>query len=683
VKTEIETQRQLTLSPITARARLITYAYKTTLAVALLGLLQASAQESTTADLAQLKSLDLEQLLEVKVDTVYAASKYEQKTTQAPASVSIVTQGDIKRYGYRTLAEVLQSLPGLYVSYDRNYAFLGTRGVSLGDFNSRMLLLIDGHRINNNLTDGAAIGTDFLLDVDLIDRVEVIRGPGSVLYGNNAFFGVINVITRKGKQIDGVEASGEYGTFNTYKFRGSVGKSYDNGFEFLVSGTYYDSAGADELFYPEFNTPAQNNGRAEDMDGDSSGSFFGSVKFKDFTLQGGYISREKVNPTAQYFTTFNDPRLTTVDERSYADLKFAHEYEGVVDVTAHAYFDQNNYQIAYPVGVPPATSLFNEEQEGAWWGAELQLSKRLWEKHIITAGAEYRDDYEQSKRVFGQGATYTDIHASRQSYGVFAQGDFAVRTNLHFTGGVRYDQYGDFDPTFNPRLALIYDIFQKSTLKAIYGSAFRSPNFLELSDPRFQNIQPEEITSYELVYEQGIGDHLRSSVAGFYNEMNDLIVFQSGSFANLDAESRGTEVSLEGNWASGIRGRASYTFQHVENQSTGDGFTDSPVHMFKFNFSMPLVKEKLFASLEYQYMTSRETVFTSASGATVEGVDTDGFGVLNFTLFSQNLLKNLEASASVYNLLGESYADPSTRFHLQDQLPRDGRSFRIKLSYRF
>jgi outer membrane receptor for ferrienterochelin and colicins len=352
-------------------------------------------------------------------------------------------------------------------------------------------------------------------------------------------------------------------------------------------------------------------------------------------------------------------------------------------VTAHVYYDQNNYQIGYPVGGPPATSLFYEAQEGSWWGAELQLSKRLWEKHIITAGAEYRDDYEQGKRVYDNNATYTDIHASRQSYGVFLQGDFAVRTNLHFTGGIRYDQYGDFDPTFNPRLALIYNPFQKSTFKAIYGSAFRSPNFLELSDPRFQNIQPEEIKSYELVYEQGIGEHLRSSVAGFYNDMNDLIVFQSGSFDNLDARSRGTEIALEGTWASGIRGRASYTYQHVENDSTSQGFTDSPLHMFKFNLSMPLVKEKLFASLEYQYMTSRETVYTSASGLTVAGADTDGFGVLNLTLFSQNLLKNLEASASVYNVLDQSYADPSTRFHLQDQLPREGRSFRIKISYRF
>src|SRR4029077_1784343 len=176
---------------------------------------------------------------------VYAASKVEQKTTEAPSSITIVTSDEVKKYGYRTLAELLRSVQGFNVSYDRNYDFLGARGVSLGDFNSRILLLVDGHRVNNNLTDGAAIGTAFLLDVDLIDRVEVIRGPGSVLYGNNAFFGVINVITRKGKQVDGVEASGEYGEFDTYKARVTVGKSFTNGWEFLFSGSYYDSAGAE------------------------------------------------------------------------------------------------------------------------------------------------------------------------------------------------------------------------------------------------------------------------------------------------------------------------------------------------------------------------------------------------------------------------------------------------------
>ena len=645
--------------------------------------LASLAQEPNSLSLADLKAMDLEQLLEVRIVTVYAASRFEQTITEAPSSITVVPSDEIKRYGYRSLSDILASATGLFVSYDRNYAFLGTRGLSLGDFNSRVLLLVDGHRVNNNLTDGAAIGTDFILDVDLIDHVEVIRGPGSALYGNNAFFGVINVVTRKGRQVDGAEVSGEYASFDTFKGRVTVGKSFSDGVEFLLSGTLYDSAGPEQLFYKEFNTPDQNNGIAQNMDADSYGSCFGSLRYRDFTLQGGFISREKVNPTAQYFTTFNDPRLRTVDDRGYADLAFTHEFPDIVDVTARVYYDRSDYTIGYPIGAPMATAFFEEVQKGEWWGTEFQLSKHLWEKHVIAAGAEYRDDFRQEKRVFDERATYTDVHDNRRSYGVFVQGDFAVRTNLHFNGGLRYDQYGDFDAAFNPRLAAIYSPFAQSTFKAIYGTAFRAPNFLELSDPRFQDVRPEEITSFELVYEQGIGRHLRTSLAGYYNRMDDLIVFESGGFANVDAESRGIELALEGTWASGVRGRASYAIQHTENNSSTRGFADSPEHLLKLNLSVPLVKEKLFGSLEYQYTSSRHTVFTDASGFTVPGVDATGFGVLNFTLFSKNLIKNLEASASVYNLLGESYADPSTRLHLQDQLPRDGRSFRLKLSYRF
>ena len=116
--------------------------------------------------------------------------------------------------------------------------FVGVRGVSLGDFNSRILLLVDGHRVNNNLTDGAFVDTAFLLDMDLVDQVEVIRGPSAVLYGNNAFFGVINVVTRTGAQLNGLEVSGGYGSFDAYKTRVSYGKLYKNGVDCLLSGTY-------------------------------------------------------------------------------------------------------------------------------------------------------------------------------------------------------------------------------------------------------------------------------------------------------------------------------------------------------------------------------------------------------------------------------------------------------------
>jgi hypothetical protein len=255
-----------------------------------------SSGTSTTTNASDLTELSLETLMEIEVPKVFGASKIEQRTTEAPSSVTVINADEIKRYGHRTLADVLQSVRGLHVSYDRNYAFLGTRGVSLGDFNSRILLLVDGHRVNNNLTDGAFIDTAFLLDVDLIDRVEVIRGPGSVLYGNNAFFGVINVITRTGKQLNGAEVSGEFAEFDTYKGRATFGKAFTNGVQLLLSGTYYDSAGPDKLSYKEFNTPAQNNGVAQNMDGDSFKSFFGSLSYRDFTLEGAFSSREKAIP---------------------------------------------------------------------------------------------------------------------------------------------------------------------------------------------------------------------------------------------------------------------------------------------------------------------------------------------------------------------------------------------------
>lgn len=640
-----------------------------------------SANSNTNQVAGDLTELSLESLMEIEVPKVYGASKFEQKTTEAPSSITVIGADEIKRFGYRTLADVLQSVQGFHVSHDRNYAFLGTRGVNLGDFNSRILLLVDGHRVNNNLTDGAFIDTAFILDVDLIDRVEIIRGPGSVLYGNNAFFGVINVITRQGKQVNGAEVSGDYAAFDTWRGRATIGQAFTNGVQLLVSGTLYDSAGDKRLFYKEFNTPEQNNGVAQNMDADSFGSFFGSLSYRDFTVQGAFLRREKVNPTAQFFSTFNDPRLRTIDERSYASLKYAHSFPEIVDVTAQVYYDRNDFEIGYPLG----PSLFKEIQSGEWWGLELQLNRRLWERHLITLGVEYRDDFHQSDQVSDQdtGQVYTDISGSRESHGVYLQGDFAVRTNLHFNAGARYDQYGDFDAAFNPRLALIYNPVPSATLKALYGTAFRAPNFLELSDSRFQNIQPEEITSYELVYEQEIGRHLRSSLSGFYNEMDDLIVLENGSFTNFDAAAKGLELALTGSWTNGLRARVSYTLQQVEDRSGARTLPDSPEQLIKFNLSVPLLKDKIYAGIEYQFTSSRHSLYTTSTGETLLGTDAGGFGVVNLTLFSQNLVRNLEFSASVYNLLDQHYSDPASRFHQQDRIERDGRSFRVKLTYRF
>lgn len=161
-----------------------------TVAVILLVLIlcdgRTAAQQPDPHDVS---NLCLEDLMKIKVPTVYGASKFEQKVTEAPSFITIITCDEIQKYGYRTFADVLRSIPGLLVSDDRNYNYIATRGfMGPGSYNDRILIQIDGHRLNENIYDGAYVDTEFPLDIDLIDRIEVIRGPGSALYGTDAIF---------------------------------------------------------------------------------------------------------------------------------------------------------------------------------------------------------------------------------------------------------------------------------------------------------------------------------------------------------------------------------------------------------------------------------------------------------------------------------------------------------------
>lgn len=428
-----------------------------------------------------LMSLSLDQLLEVKVDSVYGASKYQQKLTEAPSAVSIVTDDDVKKYGYRTLTDILRGVRGLYVSYDRNYNYLGIRGFNRpGDYNSRALLLINGHRVNDSVYDTASIGTEFPLDVDLIDRVEIIRGPSSSIYGNNAFFGVINVITKEGRNLNGAEASGEAGSYGSYKGRFSYGKSFTNGVELLLSGSYNNSDGPGRLYFPAFDTASNNvnNGIAERADYDRSYQFFSSLSYRDFTLEGAFASREKGIPTGSYGVTFNNPRNRTIDEPGYLDLKYQHTFESDLEVTSRTYFDYYRYAGDY-LYAPVVNKDF---ADGKRWGTEAQATKKLFDRHTFIFGAEYRNHFQQDQRNYDLDpyASYLDDRRHNDNWALYGQGEIAVLTNIALNAGVRYDNYGTSGDTLNPRLGLIMQPAEPTTFKVLYGRAFRAPNVYEM-----------------------------------------------------------------------------------------------------------------------------------------------------------------------------------------------------------
>ncbi len=211
-------------------------------ALCLLGLILATAQRGD----AQQPSPGLpgdETVLFQDLSRVVGASRYEQDTREAPASITIVTAEDIRRYGYRTLADVLANVRGFVVNYDRNYSYVGVRGFAVpGDYNSRILPLVNGHRLNDDVYDSGLIGTEEVVDLSLVDRVEIIRGPSSSLYGTSALFGIVNIVTRQARWVNGVKLSGEAASYGSGKGAATFGRKFGSGTELLLFPRSWDVA---------------------------------------------------------------------------------------------------------------------------------------------------------------------------------------------------------------------------------------------------------------------------------------------------------------------------------------------------------------------------------------------------------------------------------------------------------
>ena len=660
------------------------------LVLILLTITSTEASEVASPSPSDLKNRSLEELMEIEVETVYGASRYEQKVTEAPSSVTIITANEIKKYGYRTLADILRSVRGFYVTYDRNYYYLGSRGFNRpGDYNIRFLFLVDGHRINDSVYDGALIGTGFILDVDLIERVEIIRGPGSSLYGANAFFGVINVITKQGRDFKSLEVSGEAGSFETYKGRLTYGNQFQSGVEMVLSGSFYNSKGDKRLFFKEFENPATNNGIAENADNDQSYSFFTKMSFHDFNIQAAHISREKRIPTAPWGTVFNDPRTRTTDELSYIDMNYKYDFGRQTMIHTRLYYDRYYYHGDYIYDYPPIT-LNKDFAWGYWWGGEVQLDTRVLEKHLVILGAEYRNNYRQDQSNYDKNPFFSYLKDERNStiWAFYIQDEFQILENVIFNAGVRYDHYDTFGGTTNPRLALIYRPLDKTILKLLYGEAFRAPNTYELfysaagtSSKSNPGLEPETIKTYEMVVEQYLGSHFSLTASGFLYRIENLISQHTDPsdgaiiFSNVDQiKARGVELELAGQWVSGLEGRLSYTYQETEDDVTGEVLTNSPKHLVKVNVIVPVIKGRLFLGMEEQYTSKRTTL---------AGKEAGDFFISNVTLFSGKIIKGLEVSASIYNLFDKKYGNPGAEEHVQDSIEQDGLSFRFKCAYRF
>ncbi|MDP1900997.1 MAG: TonB-dependent receptor [Rubrivivax sp.] len=646
----------------------------------LLGAVLTAAQPSQAAQTTDLTSLSLEQLLDV---SIVGASKYEQKQSEVAAAVSVITRAEIKAFGWRTLDAALASLPGIHTTYDRQYNYVGTRGLGLpGDFNTRLLVTINGNRFNEPTFDAGPFGHQFPLDMDLIERIEFVPGPGGAVYGQNAMFGVVNVITRSGADLGGTELDVAWQQPQAQRHgRASWGKRLDNGIDVLVSVSGLRARGEDR--FVDFGA-AGVSGVAAGLDGRRDREFFARVGRGAWSFDFVHGDHRKGDPTGAYFSDPLVPGQFEGDRYEVAQLQYQDSFIGhTLHLAGRLFMGRERFSSLLSYGTPFAFPAVSK-----WRGAEFRVLSTALAAHKLMLGLELQDNlrHDQSVNDLAAPANSFVIPGSGYRAGLFLQDEWGVTDALTATLGLRLDRNNVTGNKASPRAALIWQATPATTVKALYGRAHRAPNAYErdyddgLSLVTNPALKGESIDTLELVADHRVDRDLGLRASVYQWRMRDLVAlgidpvsglpqYQSGDTVSA----HGIELSADKTWRNGARLRASVSSQHL-SYAGGAALLNSPTLLGKLNLSAPLPVAGLRAGYELQYDSRRLTRNGSQLG---------GYAVSNLHLSTQALAKGLELSLGLANLFDKHYAQPGADTNWQNALEQDGRSVRVKASYRF
>ena len=628
---------------------------------------------------------DLELLLN---QPVYAASKFAQDAAAAPAAVTVLTAGDIRSNGWRTLAEVLNGVRGVYLRDDRTYSYLGVRGFGRpGDFSSRLLVLIDGMRLNDNIYGSAAVGREFPLDIALIERVEFVPGPGSALYGSNAVLGVVNIVTKSVAALSAGTALVEIGSDGSRQL--GLTKGLEFGAARLVLAAKAETRPGRERYFAEFDAPATNFGVAADADRETDRKLYAKWTRGDLTVAALVSERRKQIPIASFDTVFASRQTVAADSYGFVDAQYQHTLNSVSQVFLRGTLGQYGFTGSYDYG--PNDGLLQLRHRGRWAGVEGRWQFDGWQQQRLVLGLEAQRNLQQRQRAAldgPNGGVLADIDTTSQRWGLFVNDEITLRPGLRAVLGARLDRQLDGRQRATPRLALLWDAAPGLVVKWLDGRAYREPNVSEsqYSDNTAQAnplLRSETLRATELAVEWRALPHLRLAGSVYRYTVADLIEQQvdAGSgllvFNNVGAvKAQGLELEADYVDASGWRLRASWAGQRARDGS-GNGSAqigNSPDSLTKLNLSLPLPALQSRLGLEWQRVGQRLTVARASLPP---------HSVANLSLQVAPPSSRLSLSASIYNLFDKSFADPGGPELRQDTLLQDGRQWRLQLALQF
>lgn len=650
----------------------------------------------TASDNEDLTDLSLEDLMKV---VVVSASKFPQSSSQAPSAVQVLTAEDIRLNGWRTLAEALDSLPGLYASNDRAYGFLGARGFMVpGDYNMRFLLLLDGQPLNDNLYGQANLGHEFQIDMSLIDRIEYVPGPGSSIYGSNAMFGVINVLTRKASSLPRLSASTRIQGDGWKEFDLQVAHHSDGGGPELVFALSRANKSGHDLHYPDAmglptaDGSASADGIAHGLDRMLVTRAFAGLRQGDFSVSAWAAQRNVHPSSALYNANFNDARAHVIDTSFALAGAYQHAISQDLNVNVRMAYQKITFHGDVPYFFPSVGSfVIQDKSDGSWLSGEARVLYTALPEHKLVAGIDFQSDLKASQENAALDIPVIQpfsINALKHRIGTFLQDEWNFSPDWRLNIGLRNDHYSDGNSKFSPRLGLIWNAREKTTLKLLAGRAYRFANKYEAEYARGENVlanpnlQPETIRTVEAVasYHIETGQEIGASL--FDYQLNNLIrqtnngnnVLQYQNQAAVNAQ--GLELFHKLRHKNGFNMMSSVAFNRSRDIS-GQALSNSPHWIGKINLRRPLWKEALVGAVEMNAVGPRRIDWRGEQRQL--GSQTQ----VNLALTASRIAHGLDVQLRLVNLFDKNTVYPASDVTAVSTLPTGGRQWQLELNYAF
>ena len=642
-----------------------------------------------------------------------SATKHLVESRKAPAINTVITEKEIRNMGARNLFDVLNRIPGLSISWNQIKGLINIRGVQT-DHGEKVLLMIDGQSINDSTTGSPTFYFGEDLMVENIKRIEIVRGPGSALFGTNAFIGVINVVTKDPEDYEKNLISSSVGSFHTWNHT-LLFSHTKTPFKIAAHMNYFDTDGERPMIDVD---AASNNpkihaslapGRAQGFDEKIDVGL--KLKYNDVSAHFRMIDKDKGSFVGLLGALNDDSKISA--RLVMANMELKKNVTDDVDFSVRVYTDYqriDNYFEIYPEGFSGYEDkglIGNPQGKNITFGYDCTANFR-YGNHFFTGGAVYEGDLQYDVKninnfedILNDPVDVTDTKnynkiVLRKMQALFVQDVWEMTAYDTLTLGLRFDHYDDFGGTWHPRIGWVHEFKNEMIFKFLYGTAFRAPSYNELytiNNPSVvgnPDLKPETIRSYEAALEIPRLDWCNLSLNYFYNEIDDFIRMNASAgkpypFENVSRESviQGLETELTCYLSPSHYMYVNASYQDSEDEE-GDALPYVAEWMGHAGYNITFF-DMLNTNLQVSWIGERirNRKADPDNGEKDNRPNPEGATLVDLTLIAKNFYKSLEIKGSVFNVFDADFVVPSTIKEITHDLPLHKRMFLAEVSYRF